>query len=86
MNNIWVKCHTIEWESDDKSLPHSIDELVIAPEWIVGDNYDMALSKAIDKRLKEEYNVNGHCVHFSTYNDETCEKLDLNLLLGAYRK
>ena len=86
MNNIWVKCHTIEWESNDKSLPHSIDELVIASEWIVGDNYDMALSKAIDKCLKEEYNVNGHCVHFSTYNNETCEKLDLNLLLGAYHK
>ena len=53
MNNIWLKCHAIEWESDDESLPHSINEMVIAPEWADEsdeDNYDVALSEAIDKR------------------------------------
>lgn len=89
MNNIWLKCHAIEWESNDESLPHSIDEMVIAPEWVDEsneDNYDMALSKAIDKCLKEEYHVKGHCVCFSTYDDKTCAKLDLQLLLGACHK
>lgn len=89
MKNIWLKCHAIEWESNDESLPHSIDEMVIAPEWVDEsdeDNYDVALSEAIDKELKEEYHVNGHCVCFSTYDDETCAKLDLKLLLGACHK
>lgn len=89
MNNIWLKCHAIEWESNDESLPHSIDEMVIAPEWVDEsneDNYDMALSEAIDKCLKEEYHVKGHCVCFSTYDDKTCAKLDLQLLLGACHK
>ena len=89
MKNIWLKCHAIEWESDDTSLPHSIDEMVIAPEWVDEgdeDNYDMALSEAIDKCLEEEYHVKGHCVCFSTYDDETCAKLDLQFLLGACHK
>ena len=86
MNNIWIKCHAIEWESNNENLPHSIDEMVIAPEWIIGNNYDAALSEAIDKRLKDEYHVEGHCVCFSTYDDKTCEKLDLQFLLGACHK
>lgn len=89
MKNIWLKCHAIEWESNGESLPHSIDEMVIAPEWVDEsdeDNYDVALSEAIDKRLKEEYHTIGHCVCFSTYDEKTCEKLDLNLLLGACHK
>lgn len=89
MKNIWLKCHGIEWESNDENLPHSIDEMVIAPEWVDEsdeDNYDVALGEAIDKRLKEEYHANGHCVCFSTYDEKTCEKLDLNLLLGACHK
>ncbi len=89
MKNIWLKCHAIEWEGDDKNLPHSIDEMVIAPEWVDDgdeDNYDVALSEAIDKRLKEEYHVEGHCVCFSTYDEKTCEKLDLNLLLSVCHK
>ena len=86
MNNIWLKCHAIEWESDDESLPHSINEMVIAPEWVVGDNYDMALSEAIDKRLEEEYRVKAHCVCFSIYDDKTCAELDLKFLLGACHK
>ena len=83
MKNIWLKCHTIEWESDDESLPHSIDEMVIAPEWLDGDNYDRALRKAIDKCLKEKYHVDGHCVSYSIYDDRASKSLDLQLLLGA---
>ena len=89
MNNIWIKCHAIEWKSNDESLPRSIDEMVIAPEWVDEsdeDNYDMVLSEAIDKCLKEEYHVEGHCVCFSTYDEKTCEKLDLQFLLGACHK
>lgn len=89
MNNIWLKCHAIEWESDDESLPRSINEMVIAPEWADEsdeDNYDVALSEAIDKRLKEEYGVGGHCVCFSIYDDKTSANLDLQLLLGACHK
>ena len=89
MNNIWVKCHAIEWESNNESLPHSIDEMVIAPEWVDEsdeNNYDKALSEAIDKRLKEEYLVEGHCVCFSTYDEKTCKALDLNFLMGACHK
>ena len=89
MKNIWVKCHAIEWMSNDESLPHSIDEMVLAPEWVDEsgeDNYDMALSEAIDKRLKEEYQVEGHCVCFSTYDEKTCDTLDLKLLMGACHK
>lgn len=88
MNNIWVKCHAIEWDSKDEKLPHSIDELVIAPEWVSEDedNFDIALSEAIDKHLEEEYSVPAHCVCFSTYDEKTCETLDLKLLLGACHK
>lgn len=89
MKNIWLKCHAIEWESNDETLPHSIDEMVIAPEWVDEsdeDNYDVALSEAIDKRLKEEYHTVGHCVCFSTYDEKTCANLDLQLLLGACHK
>lgn len=86
MKNIWLKCHAIEWMSDDENLPHSIDEMVIVPEWIIGDNYLAALAEAIDKRLEEEYCVKAHCVCFTTYDEKTCEKLDLQLLLGACHK
>lgn len=89
MKNIWVKCHIIEWFSNDESLPHSIDEMVIAPEWVDEsdeDNYDAALSEAINKRLEEEYHAKARCVCFSTYDDKTCETLDLHLLLGACHK
>jgi len=86
MKNIWLKCHEIEWMSNDENLPHSIDEMVIAPEWIIGDNYHAALSEAINKRLEEEYCVKARCVCFTTYDEKTSEKLDLQLLLGACHK
>lgn len=88
MNNIWLKCHIIEWESDDESLPRTIDELVIAPEAINENenNFDLALSEAIDKRLEEEYHVPAHCACFSTYDEKSSEALDLKLLLGACHK
>lgn len=88
MNNIWVKCHHIEWESDDEKLPRIIEELVLAPEWLSEeeDNFDAALSEAIDKRLEEEYRVPCHCTCFSTYDEKSSEGLDLKLLLGACHK
>lgn len=86
MKNIWVKCHVIEWFSNDESLPHSINEMVIAPEWVVGDNYNAALSEAIYKRLEEEYHVIARSVCFSTYDDNEARELDLKLLTGCCHK
>lgn len=88
MNNIWVKCELIEWGSNDSELPKSIDAFCIAPEYLNEneDNFDAALSDAIDERLSLEYNAIGHCICFSQYNDAECEKLDLQLLLNACHK
>ena len=88
MNNIWVKCELIEWASDDTTLPKSIEAFCIAPEYLNEneDNFDAALSDAIDEELTIYYGVIGHCICFSQYDDKDCATLDLQLLLGACHK
>ena len=86
MNNIWVKCYFIAWDSNSEHLPKSVDELVIAPEWVIGDNHKEALVNAINNKLSEEYNANASCLHFSIYDDNEARELDLKLLTGCCHK
>lgn len=78
----WVKCHRIEWEEEREDLPKMLESICVTLPG-ESDNLDIEISIAIDNYLKAHYNAEGCCTCFSIYDDKDCERLDLQLLLGA---